>query len=153
MSTNDDKYLVLRGKNKDIYFIQKRLSKGLSSLIGKDFVKKSLETTNLEEAREKRDMILNELKELEIKELGKKELKTEQISNDSKINTFNSGILTNNNLTTYDDLLNHNGGSKNKDENSRKVVLSLPPWQSKQNIRSEERRVGKECRSRWSPYH
>ena len=21
------------------------------------------------------------------------------------------------------------------------------------NIRSEERRVGKECRSRWSPYH
>ena len=23
----------------------------------------------------------------------------------------------------------------------------------KQQIRSEERRVGKECRSRWSPYH
>ena len=23
----------------------------------------------------------------------------------------------------------------------------------KQVIRSEERRVGKECRSRWSPYH
>ena len=23
----------------------------------------------------------------------------------------------------------------------------------KPNIRSEERRVGKECRSRWSPYH
>ena len=22
-----------------------------------------------------------------------------------------------------------------------------------ENIRSEERRVGKECRSRWSPYH
>ena len=22
-----------------------------------------------------------------------------------------------------------------------------------QNVRSEERRVGKECRSRWSPYH
>ena len=22
-----------------------------------------------------------------------------------------------------------------------------------QNLRSEERRVGKECRSRWSPYH
>ena len=22
-----------------------------------------------------------------------------------------------------------------------------------QDIRSEERRVGKECRSRWSPYH
>ena len=25
-----------------------------------------------------------------------------------------------------------------------------PFWQS---LRSEERRVGKECRSRWSPYH
>ena len=25
--------------------------------------------------------------------------------------------------------------------------------QGKQDIRSEERRVGKECRSRWSPYH
>ena len=23
----------------------------------------------------------------------------------------------------------------------------------RQEIRSEERRVGKECRSRWSPYH
>ena len=23
----------------------------------------------------------------------------------------------------------------------------------KQGVRSEERRVGKECRSRWSPYH
>ena len=28
---------------------------------------------------------------------------------------------------------------------------SLTPGKSK--IRSEERRVGKECRSRWSPYH
>ena len=25
--------------------------------------------------------------------------------------------------------------------------------QNKKYIRSEERRVGKECRSRWSPYH
>ena len=25
--------------------------------------------------------------------------------------------------------------------------------QSHRQIRSEERRVGKECRSRWSPYH
>ena len=26
-------------------------------------------------------------------------------------------------------------------------------WLEKQGVRSEERRVGKECRSRWSPYH
>ena len=35
------------------------------------------------------------------------------------------------------------------------IVLSFPrfkyPWM--QRFRSEERRVGKECRSRWSPYH
>ena len=27
------------------------------------------------------------------------------------------------------------------------------PEKEKQVMRSEERRVGKECRSRWSPYH
>ena len=27
------------------------------------------------------------------------------------------------------------------------------PYHSLQTYRSEERRVGKECRSRWSPYH
>ena len=27
------------------------------------------------------------------------------------------------------------------------------PWTEKPGRRSEERRVGKECRSRWSPYH
>ena len=34
------------------------------------------------------------------------------------------------------------------DEDSRKPVVSFC-----EHIRSEERRVGKECRSRWSPYH
>ena len=64
MSTDNDKYLVLRGKNKDIYFIQKRLSKEQASILGKDFIKKSLETTNLYIAREKRDKILKELNNL-----------------------------------------------------------------------------------------
>jgi len=64
MSTNSDKYLVLRGKNKDIYFIQKRLSKEQASILGKDFIKKSLETTDLYIAREKRDKILQELDNL-----------------------------------------------------------------------------------------
>ena len=37
----------------------------------------------------------------------------------------------------------------------KKVVLleSGPDWQLTDLISSEERRVGKECRSRWSPYH
>ena len=29
----------------------------------------------------------------------------------------------------------------------------LSVWYRKPLLRSEERRVGKECRSRWSPYH
>src|SRR5256885_3972228 len=31
--------------------------------------------------------------------------------------------------------------------------LSHPQWDPLWDCRSEERRVGKECRSRWSPYH
>tara|TARA_Y100000766_G_C18709410_1_gene508246 strand:- start:289 stop:741 length:453 start_codon:yes stop_codon:yes gene_type:complete len=61
MSINNYKYLVLRGKNKDIYFIQKRLSKNLSKILGKDFIKKSLETKNINIAIKKRDEILAEL--------------------------------------------------------------------------------------------
>src|SRR2546429_5395821 len=33
------------------------------------------------------------------------------------------------------------------------VVGSLAKWHVRRERRSEERRVGKECRSRWSPYH
>ena len=61
MNAEDNKYLVLRGKNKDIYFIQKRLSKNLAAIIGKEFIKKSLETKNIAIARKKRDEILKEL--------------------------------------------------------------------------------------------
>ena len=64
MSTNN-KYLVLRGKNKDIYFIQKRVSKKISTIIGKDFIKKSLETNDIIIARERRDKILEELQDIE----------------------------------------------------------------------------------------
>src|SRR5258706_16178517 len=34
-----------------------------------------------------------------------------------------------------------------------RVPLCSPPGITKPCPRSEERRVGKECRSRWSPYH
>ena len=43
------------------------------------------------------------------------------------------------------------------EEESEKVGLKLNIQKMKiiasDPIRSEERRVGKECRSRWSPYH
>ena len=35
----------------------------------------------------------------------------------------------------------------------RKGIAFLRPFSPASILRSEERRVGKECRSRWSPYH
>ena len=67
MSTNNEKYLVKRGKNKDIYFIQKRLTKEQSEVFGKNFIKKSLETTDLTQAIIKRDQILAEIDEIKPK--------------------------------------------------------------------------------------
>ena len=45
------------------------------------------------------------------------------------------------------------------DESKRQKFQNLGQWMWqnndgwRENLRSEERRVGKECRSRWSPYH
>ena len=38
-------------------------------------------------------------------------------------------------------------------EKMRKQIRGLDQASSNAQDRSEERRVGKECRSRWSPYH
>ena len=46
-----------------------------------------------------------------------------------------------------DDELNVVGTAKDGEEAYRVIKTKEP------DIRSEERRVGKECRSRWSPYH
>src|ERR1017187_3493644 len=65
------------------------------------------------------------------------------------------------------DAVDTNIVAKVRSQNGR-VLSSLPPtpamvawWKAENNYldsagpnnRSEERRVGKECRSRWSPYH
>ena len=44
------------------------------------------------------------------------------------------------------------GAGNNKKQDSLSISDAARGF-SKQSIRSEERRVGKECRSRWSPYH
>ena len=36
---------------------------------------------------------------------------------------------------------------------AEKVLEFLGRMEEEAGVRSEERRVGKECRSRWSPYH
>ena len=38
-------------------------------------------------------------------------------------------------------------------EDSPEILLDFLSYHETIKARSEERRVGKECRSRWSPYH
>ena len=120
MSTND-KYLVLRGKNKDIYFIQKRVSKKISSIIGKEFIKKSLETNAISIARKRRDRILDELNELERKhansdvsiEISDIELKKDS---DVRIDTLKELKVADNNFENLNVPTNDNFLHKNEDE-------------------------------------
>ena len=61
-------------------------------------------------------------------------------------------------LITYMENQNHAlldflmGTSKNRFEKGKWVECAECD-ESRRSKRSEERRVGKECRSRWSPYH
>ena len=107
MSTNDDKYLVLRGKNKDIYFIQKRLSKDISKIIGKEFIKKSLETTDIHIARQKRDKIIEELEQIALNS----SLNQENMHYSSEI--YNVPIEKESINTHENDILEHNLKTKN----------------------------------------
>ena len=110
MSTDNDKYLVLRGKNKDIYFIQKRLSKEQASIIGKDFIKKSLETTNVYIAREKRDKILKELDYLT------------PSNQDISYNSDNiDGFIVNNEKSLQNDLNIHNNSVRIEKNNKNTI--------------------------------
>ena len=69
-------------------------------------------------------------------------------------------------MTTYADALAYLDGHSNYDvtgrinsptlERMRTLVAAMGDPQTAYpviHVRSEERRVGKECRSRWSPYH
>ena len=107
MSTNDDKYLVLRGKNKDIYFIQKRLSKDISKIMGKEFIKKSLETTDIHIARQKRDKIIEELEQIALNS----SLNQENMHYSSEI--YNVSIEKESINTLENDILENNSKTKN----------------------------------------
>src|SRR5256886_16904492 len=49
---------------------------------------------------------------------------------------------------------NMDGTLKKQDQSGNKVVHDILQAKAQTDAkRSEERRVGKECRSRWSPYH
>ena len=132
MSTNHVKYLVLRGKNKDIYFIQKRLSKDMSKIIGKEFIKKSLETTDIEIARQKRDKILEELEQIALNSSNNKEnlqyssenytvpMKKESVSTD------HYSILEHNSKTKSNKLLNFSLKKLNKEDLIENIDRAIP---------------------------
>ena len=132
MSKNHDKYLVLRGKNKDIYFIQKRLSKEMSKIIGKEFIKKSLETTDINIARQKRDKILEELEQIALNSSTNKEnlqnssenytvpMKKQSVSNNDY------SILEHNSKTKSNKLLNFSLKKFNKEDLIENIDRAIP---------------------------
>lgn len=132
MSTNHDKYLVLRGKNKDIYFIQKRLSKEMSKIIGKEFIKKSLETTDIHIARQKRDKILEELEQIAINSSNNKEnlqYSSENYSVPMKkesVSTNHYSILEHNSKTKSNKLLNFSLKKLNKEDLIENIDRAIP---------------------------
>ena len=63
---------------------------------------------------------------------------------------------TKNGSSTYQLIGTRSGAFKTSDlsnTNDFGYVLQANNIYNRNDIRSEERRVGKECRSRWSPYH
>ena len=115
MNIDGNKYLVLRGKNKDIYFIQKRLPKNLSNIIGKDFIKKSLETKNIDIARKKRDEILAELDLLSKNAAGELNI-TNNIDKSLDFTELNAHEHKN---VKFEDIMDKNEG---KNSNYSKVI-------------------------------
>lgn len=132
MSTNHDKYLVLRGKNKDIYFIQKRLSKEISKIIGKEFIKKSLETKDIHIARQKRDKILEELEQIALNSSNNKE--NLQYSSENytvpmkkeSVSTNDYSILEHNSKTKGNKLLNFSLKKLNKEDLIENIDRAIP---------------------------
>ena len=132
MSTNHDKYLVLRGKNKDIYFIQKRLSKDMSKIIGKEFIKKSLETTDIQIARQKRDKILEELEQIALNSSNNEENLQYSSENQTvpmekeSVSTHDYSILENTSKTKSNKLLNFSLKKLNKEDLIENIDRFIP---------------------------
>ena len=132
MSTNHDKYLVLRGKNKDIYFIQKRLSKDMSKIIGKEFIKKSLETKDIQIARQKRDKILEELEQIALNSLNNEENLQYSSENQTvpmekeSVSTHDYSILENTSKTKSNKLLNFSLKKLNKEDLIENIDRFIP---------------------------
>ena len=56
-------------------------------------------------------------------------------------------------METYNQKDTQEGGATEERKENSEKHYKLLIIEDNQELRSEERRVGKECRSRWSPYH
>ena len=61
----NNKYLTLKGRNKDTWYIQVRVPKHLHKITKQSFIKKSTRTSDVKIARKQRDEIVGQLKSLE----------------------------------------------------------------------------------------
>ena len=61
----DNRYLTLKGRNKDTWYIQVRVPKHLQKIVKKTFIKQSTKSSDIKEARKQRDEIVGQLKSLE----------------------------------------------------------------------------------------
>ena len=61
----DNRYLTLKGRNKDTWYIQVRVPKNLQKVVKKPFIKQSTKSSDIKEARKQRDEIVGQLKSLE----------------------------------------------------------------------------------------
>ena len=142
MSTNNQKYLVLRGKNKDIYFIQKRLSKEQAAIYGKEFIKKSLETTDLNEAIQKRDEILRNLELKSFEQEKTAPIDVNIVSKNDVYSTMGGNMSTNiENEQNFDLNSSHNVPIDQKNDNHIKnnekysiFSLKLPKIPEKEDL-------------------
>ena len=61
----DNKYLTLKGRNKDTWYIQVRIPKHLQKIAERTFIKKSTKTSDIKVARKLRDEVVGQIKSLD----------------------------------------------------------------------------------------
>ena len=63
--SNENNNLTLKGSNKDIWYVVKRVPQSIRFLVEKKFINKSTETSDIVEARKVRDEILAQIRKWE----------------------------------------------------------------------------------------
>jgi integrase len=63
--SDENKYLVLKGANKDIYYVKKRVPPALRFIVDKEYINESTKSSDIKVARKRRDEILLQMSQLE----------------------------------------------------------------------------------------